>query len=144
MIPHILRIPQGQDECLHWRVPIDDTHTQIYIMVFTPSPDGRCVEQPEDPPVEFTDQLLPNGEYDLTTFYGQDRMAWETQGPIYDRTQEHLGATDRGIIMFRRLLSEQIKIVEQGGEPMALIRDPVKNQIIEFRSRNTQENCVRG
>ena len=139
IFPNILRIPQGRDECVHWRVPIDDTHTLIYIMVFTPSPDGRRVEQPEDPPVEDRgDGLRPDGEYDLTSFYEQDRMAWETQGAIYDRSQEHLGATDRGIVMFRQLVTEQIKVVEQGGEPMALVRDPAKNQIIEFESRNTQ------
>lgn len=136
IFPNILRIPQGRDECLHWRVPIDDAHTLIYIMVFTPSPDGRRVEQPEHPPVEAVDQYLPDGEYDLTGFYGHDRMAWETQGAIYDRSQEHLGATDRGIILFRQLLAEQIGIVERGGEPMALLRDATRNQIITFESRN--------
>jgi 5,5'-dehydrodivanillate O-demethylase len=136
VFPNILRIPQGPEECLHWRVPIDDTHTLIYIVAFTPSPDGRRVEQPEDPPVEPQDQYLPDGEYNLTTFYGQDRMAWETQGAIYDRAQEHLGATDRGIVLFRQLLAEQIKVVEEGGEPIALVRDPAKNQIIAFESRN--------
>jgi hypothetical protein len=40
--------------------------------------------------------------------------------------------------MFRQLLAEQMKIVEEGGEPMALIRDPAQNQIIEFESRNTR------
>jgi 5,5'-dehydrodivanillate O-demethylase len=145
LFPNILRIPQGADECLHWRVPIDDTLTQIYIMVFTPSPDGRRVEQPDDPPVEDQgDGLLPDGEYNLTSFYEQDRMAWETQGAIYDRSQEHLGATDRGIVMFRQLLAEQIKIVEQGGEPMALVRDPAKNQIIEFESRSTPLRITSG
>ena len=43
IFPNILRIPQGREECMHWRVPIDDTHTRIYIMAFTPSPDGRRV-----------------------------------------------------------------------------------------------------
>jgi 5,5'-dehydrodivanillate O-demethylase len=142
VFPNILRIPQGRDECLHWRVPIDDTTTRIYIMVFTPSPDGRRVEQPEPPPLELVDQYLPDGEYDLTGFYGQDRMAWETQGPIFDRSEEHLGATDRGIVMFRRLLAEQITVVEQGGEPMALVRDPAKNEIIAFESRNNDPEAL--
>ena len=35
-------------------------------------------------------------------------MAWETQGPIADRSKEHLGEGDRGIIMLRNLLREQI------------------------------------
>jgi 5,5'-dehydrodivanillate O-demethylase oxygenase subunit len=62
----------------------------------------------------------------------QDSMAWETQGPITDRTQEHLGAADRGIVMFRRLLREQIDIVQKGGEPMGVVRDPARNEIIHF------------
>ncbi len=62
----------------------------------------------------------------------QDSMAWETQGPITDRTQENLGASDRGIVMLRRLLQEQIEIVRNGGDPMGVIRDPEKNKIIEF------------
>jgi 5,5'-dehydrodivanillate O-demethylase len=68
----------------------------------------------------------------MTIVSAQDSMAWETQGPITDRTQEHLGASDRGIVMFRRLLKEQIEIVQKGGEPMGVIRDPAKNQIIHF------------
>jgi hypothetical protein len=28
-------------------------------------------------------------------------MALETQGAIYDRTDEHLGLSDRGIVLFR-------------------------------------------
>jgi 5,5'-dehydrodivanillate O-demethylase len=59
-------------------------------------------------------------------------MAWETQGPITDRTQEHIGVGDRGIVLFRKLLKEQIEIVRNGGEPMGVIRDPAKNTIIEF------------
>jgi 5,5'-dehydrodivanillate O-demethylase oxygenase subunit len=61
-------------------------------------------------------------------------MAWETQGALFDRSEEHLGATDRGVVLFRRLLAEQITIVEQGGEPIALVRDPAQNEIIRFES----------
>jgi 5,5'-dehydrodivanillate O-demethylase len=62
----------------------------------------------------------------------QDAMAWETQGAITDRTQEHLGVGDQGIIIFRKLLHEQIDKVRKGGEPVGVIRDPQLNQIIEF------------
>ena len=34
--------------------------------------------------------------------------------------------------MYRQMLREQIEIVQQGGEPMGLVRDPAKNQIIEI------------
>jgi 5,5'-dehydrodivanillate O-demethylase len=142
IFPNILRIPQGRDECLHWRVPIDDENTSIIIMAFTPTPDGSIMPQPEDPPVELVDQYLPDGEYDLSGFYGQDRMAWETQGAIFDRSEEHLGATDRGIVLFRQMLAEQITVVERGGEPMALVRDPARNECIAFESHNNRPEAL--
>jgi 5,5'-dehydrodivanillate O-demethylase oxygenase subunit len=76
------------------------------------------------------------GNHGLNNFYSQDRMAWETQGPVLDRSKELLGSTDRGIVMFRKLLDEQIAIVEKGGDPMALVRDPKKNEIIAFTSHS--------
>jgi hypothetical protein len=37
-------------------------------------------------------------------------------------------------VLFRKLLAEQIKVVEEGGEPIALVRDPAKNQMITFEA----------
>jgi 5,5'-dehydrodivanillate O-demethylase len=59
-------------------------------------------------------------------------MAWETQGAPTDRTEEHLGVGDEGIIIFRKLLREQIELVQRSGEPLGIVRDPDKNRIIEF------------
>jgi 5,5'-dehydrodivanillate O-demethylase len=99
------------------------------------------VAQPEEPPVDrLPAGIRPDGEYDLTSFYAQDRMAWETQGALFDRSEEHLGASDRGIVMFRKLLAEQIRIVERGGEPMALVRDPARNSIITFHSSSNRSS----
>jgi 5,5'-dehydrodivanillate O-demethylase len=57
----------------------------------------------------------------------------EAQGPIFDRSLETLGATDRGIGLFRKLLDAQIALVERGEDPtIAAVRDPEKNRIIEF------------
>ena len=55
---------------------------------------------------------------------GQDITAWVIQGPISDRTTEHLGVSDVGLIMYRRLLDQQMRVVEDGGEPMNVWRDP--------------------
>jgi 5,5'-dehydrodivanillate O-demethylase len=63
---------------------------------------------------------------------GQDQTAWAIQGKIMDRTTEHLDETDVGLIMFRRLLDQQMKIVENGGELMNIQRDSAKNQIHAF------------
>jgi 5,5'-dehydrodivanillate O-demethylase len=57
----------------------------------------------------------------------QDFVAWVGQGPIADRTKEHLGESDRGIILFRRRMLEEAAVVARGGDPKAVIRDPAKN-----------------
>ena len=62
----------------------------------------------------------------------QDSMAWETQGPRTDRTQEHLGVGDEGIIELRKLLREQIERVQHGLDPIGIIRDPEKNRLIDL------------
>ena len=46
----------------------------------------------------------------------QDAMAWETQGAPTDRTQEHLGVGDEGVILLRKIVREQIEIVRKGGD----------------------------
>ncbi|MBA2690086.1 MAG: aromatic ring-hydroxylating dioxygenase subunit alpha [Burkholderiales bacterium] len=113
------------------RVPIDDTHTQVYRVNFVPSVNERSPAD-RDPPYEYRPLKSATGEYYMDIVSAQDSMAWETQGAIMDRTQEHLGASDRGIVMLRKLLKEQIEIVRNGGDPMGVLRDPNKNTIIEF------------
>ena len=62
----------------------------------------------------------------------QDSMAWETQGSLTDRATEHLGVADEGIIELRKLLKEQIERVQQGLDPLGVIRDPAQNQLIDL------------
>jgi 5,5'-dehydrodivanillate O-demethylase len=132
IFPNIMRLNESSKEVMHWRVPIDDANTQVFWVAFTPSKDGQPVEQPEDPPAKHVRYRGEDGEFLMTTFPSQDAMAWETQGVIFDRTKENLGASDQGIMKFRRMLREQMRIVEQGGDPIALVTDSQKNQIIEF------------
>ena len=44
----------------------------------------------------------------------QDRAVQETMGPILDRTQEHLGPSDRQIIVARQLMLEAVKALQNG------------------------------
>jgi hypothetical protein len=47
-----------------------------------------------------------------------DQWAVESMGRIQDRTREHLGTTDKGIVAYRTMLLKQIRKVEQGERPL--------------------------
>jgi 5,5'-dehydrodivanillate O-demethylase len=127
IFPNILR--QGYSTQI--RVPLDDTHTAHIHVMFEPNADGSLVDDAEEPPVEYVapykdppDRNHPDAVYTLRTVLAQDHMAWETQGPIADRTVEHLSYSDRGIHLFRKVTREQIDRVSQGLDPMGVVRDP--------------------
>jgi 5,5'-dehydrodivanillate O-demethylase len=134
IFPNVLMNPQGPNLVTHWRTPIDDENTYIILLEFAPSRDGQIIEQKESEVATtyLPEPYGPDGDYDLSEFPPQDQMAWETQGVIYDRSEEYLGHSDRGIVMFRRLLKRQIELVQNGAEPAGLIRDPSMNEIISF------------
>ena len=134
IFPNVLMNPQGSKLVTHWRTPIDDENTYIILLEFSPSKDGAEVEQrDEDIPVTYwVDGKTPAGDYDMQEFPVQDQMAWETQGTIYDRSLEYLGQSDRGIVMFRRMLKRQIERVQAGEKPDGMIHDPALNEVITF------------
>ncbi len=121
----------GHRHNLQIRVPVDDFHTQVFRVNFVPS-DRDC--SPPDAPVPFRFTALKSGpgEYKMNMVSAQDSMAWETQGRVTNRAQEHLGVGDEGVIELRELLREQIERVQQGLEPIGIIHDPVKNQLIDL------------
>ena len=52
----------------------------------------------------------------------QDAAVQDSQGPIADRTREHLGPTDIGILHFRRLMLDTARDLQRGKEPPAAAR----------------------
>ena len=43
--------------------------------------------------------------------------AWVSQGPVTLHSREHLGTTDRGVIMYRKLVRQGIRAVAEGNAP---------------------------
>lgn len=131
IFPNILLSPQRDILMMHIRVPVDDTHTKVFRVQFKPNETGKPEPQPNVVPCRQIESYRgEDGDYHLDTFNSQDAMAWETQGPITDRSRELLGHTDRGIVMFRRLLRQEIEAVEAGRDPGGVIRDPAINDRI--------------
>jgi hypothetical protein len=62
----------------------------------------------------------------------QDVMVLEGLGAIYDRTTEHLAATDRGVAMLRRMILESIAAVSQGDEPVGLAKSEYPDGVVTF------------
>jgi 5,5'-dehydrodivanillate O-demethylase len=128
LFPNALRVGEahptevGRVHAFQFRVPIDDTHTlHLVHRNFLPRPGVTYPSQDEIPWEEravFDEQGKPRN----TWVVAQDQSAWITQGPISDRSTEKLGITDVGIIMFRKMLEEQIRVVEDGGDPINVHR----------------------
>lgn len=143
IFPCILMSPQREHIVMHFRLPVDDTHTQIFRLEHTPGADTSKMDW-DNPPVRYVPSFKDeHGEFKLDTFGAQDGMAWETQGPICDRSLENLGTSDRGIVLYRRMLKEQILAVQQGQEPLGIIRDPKKNEVIVIQISEGQGRMAR-
>ena len=108
-------------------VPIDDTTTwHISYRSYTFPPEIKVPRQESIPYVEVPIQD-ENGTYILDYVLGQDMVAWYEQGQITDRTREHLYEGDKVVIAYRQMLKEQIELVQRGGDPMNVIRDPAEH-----------------
>lgn len=72
------------------------------------------------------DYLLDRHDQKHNSFTGiqgvseQDAAIQDSQGPIVDRTREHLGSTDIGVVRTRRLMLQQVRDAMNGVAPKAL------------------------
>jgi hypothetical protein len=60
-------------------------------------------------------------------FMAHDALATEGAGPIQDRRAEHTGSTDKAIVAARLQRLKAISDVQEGKDPVHLIRDPEAN-----------------
>ncbi|HEY3118650.1 MAG TPA: hypothetical protein VGK54_18055, partial [Chloroflexota bacterium] len=129
LFPYILLQGTGTSFSYQIRVPVDDTNTLH--MVYTgrsagraapagggaigaASPSGRAAPLvARDGVVVPVTRRMPEydalGLVDAPGIGPQDHMAWISQGPISNRTLEHLVTSDKGVILYRNLLLEQIE-----------------------------------
>jgi 5,5'-dehydrodivanillate O-demethylase len=127
LFPNILSVGEGGRAQFQIRVPIDDTHTYHVWYRTKPRVEGALPQDCASIPVLDYAYKHEDGRLVVDTVSGQDMMVWVTQGGISDRTTERLGTTDKGVILYRGLLEEQIEKVQRGEDPMAVVRDPAKN-----------------
>jgi phthalate 4,5-dioxygenase len=118
------------------QVPMDDTHTAFHFIAWggatVPDVDawrrflgaevGVDVDHRWRKTRTLDNQFLQNRAAmksgDFTGIRGipnQDIAMWETMGPIADRSQERLGASDTAILQFRRIMVEAVRSFQSGG-----------------------------
>jgi hypothetical protein len=64
----------------------------------------------------------------IEDFLNHDACATESMGPIFDRSKEHLGVSDKAVIAVRKYLLNAVKNLQQGGEPPHLVRNAERNR----------------
>ena len=150
IFPQAFQIPMSDEITItQWHVPVDDVNTYWFTMFTSygapidkqrfrdirlatyPAPDYRPVVGRHNDwgydPQQQRDQTYTGMGHDINI---HDQWACESQGPIQDRTREHLGTTDRGIVAYRRLLMDAIDAVERGERPfMALSQDEARTMV---------------
>jgi hypothetical protein len=103
-------------------MPVDDTHQLGASIRWLPD-DGEDQTRGRE-------QLAPGGRknssYEHTQRHPDDKEAVEGQGPIALHGLEHLVTSDKGVIMFRRILRTAIDAVRAGQDPKGILRDGVK------------------
>ena len=109
----------GRVESLGWVLPIDDHSFRIYVV-------GRVREAGELRRM----RTRMNGKLweEMTEAehqkYPNDVEAMVSQGVIARHSEEHLATSDRGIVMLRRLLLQQLDLVREGKDPQGVSFDP--------------------
>jgi 5,5'-dehydrodivanillate O-demethylase len=138
VFPNMLAVGNGDEKSRYYsfqmRVPVDDTHTMhLWFNAYVP-PQGvevpkHLLEKVHTYEVPFMDD---KGEFIVDNVDGQDMMAWVSQGAIADRSLENLGSTDKGIVMYRRMLKREMQKVQAGIDPMGIVRDSSRNERIDL------------
>jgi 5,5'-dehydrodivanillate O-demethylase len=144
LFPNTLAVGDASCPMFQIRVPMDDEHTLVFWYEVFPRDPAAEPQQAADIPVTEWPYKYADGRLVVETISGQDMMVWVTQGAISDRTTERLGTSDKGIILYRSLLNEQMEKVARGQDPMGVIRDPARDVMITIPREGVAHYVVGG
>ena len=99
-----------------WIVPVDDTNTMFIEFRHVSETAGATPEWWADRDVMLPGQLAAEA-YEASQRRPGDYEAQVSQRTVAIHGLEHLGATDRGVIMFRQQLRQGIRAVKAGKTP---------------------------
>ncbi|KAK43834.1 MULTISPECIES: aromatic ring-hydroxylating dioxygenase subunit alpha [Burkholderiaceae] len=141
VFPQAFVIPMSSEMTItQWHVPVDDENC-YWFAIFTSFNKPTNKQQMREQRLElyelpeYTSRKNKRNNYGFNlaeqqsqTYTGMgfdinvhDQWAVESQGAIQDRTKEHLGTTDKGIIAYRKLLIDAIEKAQAGEKTFMLI-----------------------
>lgn len=132
IFPQILFVGSAVSCSLQYRIPVDDENTKHITWYYFRAAPGETLEPQERTPHWTVPLFEEDGRLISELVNHQDFVAWVTQGTNADRSKEKLGESDKGIILYRKLLRDQADIVADGGEPMGMIKNEELNQNVEL------------
>ena len=105
-----------------WIVPVDDTSTMFIEFRHVSETEGVTPAWWADRDIMLPGQLAAES-YEAGQRHPGDYEAQVSQRPIAIHGLEHLGATDRGVSMFRNQIRRGIRAVDAGRDPAGLCHD---------------------
>jgi phenylpropionate dioxygenase-like ring-hydroxylating dioxygenase large terminal subunit len=135
---------------VHWHVPIDDYSHWKYTIIFrydgkmdrdfqrnkqheNVSEDYRTPRRAENRYLQDRTEMKKSSYAGMgRKYYDHDKFATESQGPIADRSKEHLGVTDKAVVAMRKQIFEAIEDVRKGQAPL-LARGGNPDPLTEMR-----------
>jgi phthalate 4,5-dioxygenase len=149
--PATAKFEENDTRAFRFWIPVDDTSTWFYILTMRDVPFSEEEKTKARSWVDASYRRIRNAgndylqdrELQRTQIYSgikavipaeQDGCATESMGPIYDRTREHLGYSDKTIIALRKILLRAAMGIREGREPPHVIRDASANDFSRLRA----------
>jgi hypothetical protein len=128
IMPNIAQVPAttedgtqakifGRPEATNWAVPISDTETMVFAFKRYRIVDGKRVDLSAPRPFDTRSGDRP---YEDTQRRPGDYEAQTSQRPIAVHKLEHLVSSDKGVIMYRKLIRDGIRAVKSGRNPLGV------------------------
>ena len=136
---YAFRNPSPEPECasedrMQWDVPLDDEHSLEFRLRRLPLTGAaarecraRCAATASEPKISVAQmgEAVLSGKLsfqDLDNFFkdkislvhAQDYVAQVGQGSLAERAQEHLGRSDAGVILFRKIWERELRALAKG------------------------------
>lgn len=141
IVPNMLALPpfthDGPSATLTVFIPWDDTHFVVMDINRMRPGENIYPHGPDEVKTGFGPEFKTWAEMDME-YHQRNPLDYEAQngqGPITLHSEEHLGYTDTGIGMHRRLFRQQCEIVGKGGDPIGVaFKEEDRRWNIEARS----------